>query len=182
MPIQIPFQIVSEACEKTESSVILIGGQALGALGYQRATMDIDFMVTEEDYKKIKPSICDSGYQEVVRTHTAAKLRAARTKLMDIDFLFVDQNTFHRVQKESKMEYYQDSKLLVPKAEHLIALKLHAIQQQPELRELKDLNDIVELIRANQVDVRSDSFRTLCLKFGTLALYEKICQHVRPHG
>lgn len=179
MSAQMPFDIVARACRKTASSVILIGGQAVGVRGYQRVTLDVDFMVTEADYEKLKPAICAEGYRETVRTDVAAKLRAESEHLIDIDFMFVEAETFRGIQKESKAETFQDVQFLVPKPEHLIALKLHAIKQQPDLRELKDLNDIVELIRANQVDVLSESFKSMCLKYGTPELYQKILQHTK---
>lgn len=179
-----PFGMVAQACKKTGASVILIGGQAVGLRGYQRMTLDIDFMIMESDYEKLKPIICAAGYQEVVRTSVAAKLRAESSDLMDIDFMFVESNTFHGIQKESTLENFQDSRFLVPKPEHIIALKLHAIKQQAA-RELKDLNDIIELIRANKLNVSSDSFKSLCSKFGTPELYKKILQYTKdakPHG
>src|SRR3989338_1099319 len=68
---KLPFHLVDQACKKTGSSVILIGGQALSAWGYQRMTLDVDFMITEPDYMKIKPEMCASGFQEMVRTSVA---------------------------------------------------------------------------------------------------------------
>ena len=93
--------------------------------------------------------------------------------------MFVEADTFRGIQKESKAETFQGTQFLVPKPEHLIALKLHAIKQQPGIRELKDLNDIVELIKANQIDVSSGNFKSLCLKFGTPELYQKILQYAQ---
>lgn len=178
----IPFGIMAQACQKTAASVILIGGQAVGVRGYQRVTLDIDFMITEADYEKLKPAIGAAGYQEVVRTSVAAKLRAESEHLLDIDFMFVEAETFRGIQRESKWETFQDAQFLVPKLEHLIILKLHAIKQQPAVRELKDLNDIVELIKANRLDVRSQGFKSLCLKFGTPELYQKILQYTQSNG
>ena len=182
MPAQIPFQLVCEACQKTGASVILIGGQALGARGYQRMTLDLDFMVTEQDYEKLKPAVVERGYREFVRTDVTAKMRAASDELIDIDFVFVDPATFSGVQRESREENFGDCKLWVPKAEHLIAMKLHAVKQQPQLREFKDLNDIVELIKANRIDAKSGAFKSLCLKFGTEPLYKKILGTVETYG
>jgi hypothetical protein len=175
----LPFDIVARACQKTKGSVILIGGQAMGVRGYQRVTLDVDFMTTEVVYEKLKPAICTAGYSEVARTHVAAKLRAESENLLDLDFMFVEAETFCGIQKECKTETFQDAEFLVSKSEHLIALKLHAIKQQPSARELKDLNDIVELIKANRLDISSDSFKSLCLKFGTPESYKKILEYAK---
>ncbi|MCM8776175.1 MAG: nucleotidyltransferase family protein [Candidatus Omnitrophica bacterium] len=181
-PAPIPFQIVANACQKTGTRVILIGGQALGARGYQRVTLDLDFMITEQDYERLKPAMEREGYSEIVRTEIAVKMRAASDELIDIDFMFVDPGTFDGIRKEASQENFEGCNFWVPKPEHLIALKLHAIKQQPDVREMKDLNDIVELIRGNPIDPQSDTFRSLCLKFGTSALYKKILAALKVHG
>ena len=65
----------------------------------------------------------------------------------------------------------------MPSLQHLIAMKLHAIRQNPTQREPKDLQDIFELIAENGVNVQEKSFRELCLKYGTQELYQKIVGH-----
>lgn len=174
MSPQIPFKMVSDACQKCGSAVILIGGHALSSRGCQRATLDVDFMITERDYGKLKPYLSAEGYRETARTNVAAKWSASSDDLVDIDFIFVDDPTFQGIKKESRTENYDDREILVPSVEHLIALKLHAIKQQPAERELKDLSDIVELIKANQLNVTSEAFKTMCAKFGTSEIYHKI--------
>jgi len=177
-----PFGMISKACKQTGSTLILIGGQAVGVRGYQRVTLDVDFMITEADYEKLKPAMCAAGYQEVTRTAVAAKLRAESENLVDVDFMFVDTDTFSGIQSESEAETFQEASFLVPKPEHLIALKLHAIKQQPIVRELKDLNDIVELVKANHLDTSAEGFKSLCLKFGTQELYQKILHYTKQNG
>jgi hypothetical protein len=61
----------------------------------------------------------------------------------------------------------------VPGLDHLLAFKLHAAPSAPH-RELKDLTDAVYLIDANQIDVKSEHFQKLCLKFGTQEIYERL--------
>lgn len=170
MPDQIPFSIVRDACKETGATVVLIGGQALASRGYQRLTLDVNFMITEKDYEKLKPAIFSKGYREVIKTNVAAKWQCQSSDLIDIDFMFVDVDTFETIKKAAKLEDYEESQFLVPKAEHLIALKLHAIKQQPKKRELKDLNDIMQLVKANNMDIQSQSFQNLCKQFGTAEL------------
>ena len=182
MSAQVPFSYVADACKEAKISAILIGGQALASRGYQRLTLDVDFMVTEEDYEKLKPAISSRGYSEVVRTNVAAKWQGQSPDLIDIDFMFVDRATFEAIKKESKEEDYYDGKFLVPKVEHLIALKLHAMKQQPQRREPKDLNDVIQLIRTNRIDVKAKAFESLCKQFGTDDLYRKIVYHTQIDG
>lgn len=179
MPARTPFRFIAEACQRTGTSVVLIGGQALSAHGYQRMTLDVDFLITESDFNSLRDPLCEAGYREVVRTNVAAKFSSDSEDLIDIDFMFVDPQTFKKIKEEGKEESYEGRTFRVPKLEHLIALKLHAIKQQPKVRELKDLSDIVELIRRNPVDVTAGPFKSLCLEFGTPELYRKILEYTQ---
>lgn len=90
-----------------------------------------------------------------------------------LDLVFVEQETFQNVVKEARGVEVMGRKLLVPSAEHLIALKLHAIKNDPK-RETKDLNDIFEIIKAKGLDVGATKFKDFCLKFGNAGLFERI--------
>lgn len=182
MPARTPFHLIAEACERTGTSVVLIGGQALGAHGYPRLTLDVDFLITEDDFNPLPALLCEAGYREVVRTDVAAKFSSDSEDLIDIDFMFVDPKTFEKIKEEGKEASYEGRLFRIPKLEHLIALKLHAIKQQPKVRELKDLSDIVELIRRNHVDVASEAFKSTCLNFGTPELYQKILGYTQDEG
>lgn len=182
MPVKTPFRLVADACKRTGTSVVLIGGQALSAHGYQRLTLDVDFLITENDFDQLRQAFSKAGYREVVRTNVAAKFSSDSEDLIDVDFMFVDQKTFEKIRGEGKRESYEGSTFWVPSLEHLIALKLHAIKQQPKVRELKDLSDIVELVRRNHVDVSAESFKSICLDFGTPELYQKIVEYTQDGG
>ena len=170
---------MADVCKRTGASVVLIGGQALGAHGYQRLTLDVDFLITEDDFDRLRQALSEAGYREIVRTNVAAKFSSDSEDLIDIDFMFVDRKTFEKIKGDGKTESYEGSAFWVPKLEHLIALKLHAIKQQPKIRELKDLNDIVELVRRNHMDVKAESFKSVCLDFGNPELYQKIVEYTQ---
>ena len=59
-------------------------------------------------------------------------------------------------------------------------MKLHAIKQDPRERMIKDLPDIAHLLKANNTDPRSSSFREICLKFGNQDIYDKILMFMEP--
>ena len=67
-------------------------------------------------------------------------------------------------------------KFTVPSLHHLIALKLHAIKNNPKIRLTRDLPDIVNLIRINELNVKNEKFKELCLKYGTEDIYHKILE------
>jgi hypothetical protein len=65
---------------------------------------------------------------------------------------------------------------MVPSLSHLIALKLHSIKYNPKLRLTRDLPDIINLIRINELNHKNPDFKELCLKFGTEEIYNKILE------
>ncbi len=71
------------------------------------------------------------------------------------------------------------NKFTIPSLNHLLALKFHAIKNNPTRREFKDLLDIMLLIDKNKVDVKSHEFRELCLRYGTKELYDRILSFKR---
>jgi len=62
----------------------------------------------------------------------------------------------------------------IPSLEHLLALKIHALKNTRLHRFLKDFLDVENLIRINQLDIKSENVRQLFLKYGTVELYEKV--------
>lgn len=60
----------------------------------------------------------------------------------------------------------------------MIALKLHALKHGHPERFEKDFGDVISLTRNAGLDPRSDSYRQLFDRFGTVELYERILQRV----
>jgi hypothetical protein len=174
MPDKTPFQVVAGICKKYGVSTVLVGGYALGAYGHQRVTLDVDFMIAEGDLEKFKPVLVENGYYEALRSPLVVRFAPEDKAGTIIDLMMVDAGTFEKVKVDAREATYGGCQFLVPKLEHLIGLKLHALKQQFENRRTKDLPDIVELVRRNQLDVHSLEFRTLCLRFGTEELYKMI--------
>ena len=62
----------------------------------------------------------------------------------------------------------------MPSLDGLFALKFHALKQRIRERGYKDLLDILELARCNDIDVRSERVKSICDKFGTPKIYEEV--------
>ena len=123
---------------------------------------------------KIIATIGPSSAQE-----NFAQLESARLSLRNIDFMFVDRFTLDKIMEEAKPITIAGQKFIVPSLNHLIALKLHSIKNNEKLRLLKDLPDIVNLIRKNNVNVEDKEFKELCLKYGTEDLYRRILEVIK---
>jgi hypothetical protein len=92
--------------------------------------------------------------------------------------LLTDGGTLEKMLAESQAGQIGDATLSIPSLFHLIAMKLHALKHNAERRHGRDLPDIIGLIQVNHVDVHADSFKTLCLSFGTKDLYDEILEAV----
>ena len=73
---------------------------------------------------------------------------------------------------------YEGRRFHVVCIEHLIAMKLHVLKQGKLHRFLKDFQDVVDLVRVNKLDLRTEKFRALFTKYGNVRLYEQILRFV----
>ena len=170
------FDLVSTEFKKERLDYLLIGGFAINSYGVTRQTMDVDFMITASDYPKALAVLKAHGYEEAYRQDVFSRLKSSRPEWMDVDFLFVDRQTLEPMVRDGKKVEISGHEFTVPSLDHLIALKLHSLRYNPKIREYKDLLDILKLIQRNQMDVRAEAFRNLCLKFGTEEIYRKILE------
>lgn len=168
------FHLISDLTDAEGISCILIGGFAVNYYRVTRQTADVDFLITKDDFDKIVGLLEKAGYKKAALQENFAQLQSSRLSLLDVDFVFVDPATLTKIKREGKTITIAGQKLLVPSLSHLIALKLHSIRNNPKVRLMKDLPDIVNLMRINEIDARSKTFEALCLKYGTPELYQKI--------
>ena len=170
------FHLIGELTEKEDVTCILIGGFAVNYYRVTRQTADVDFLITKADFEKIISLLEKAGYKKELIQENFAQLKSTQLSLFDLDFMFVEQETLRKILKESKEIKIADNKFLVPSLNHLIALKLHSIKYNQKLRMTRDLPDIINLIRINDLDYKDDEFKALCLKFGTDEIYNKILE------
>ena len=173
------FHLISEVTHQEGVSCVLIGGFAVNHYKVARQTVDIDFLIVKEDFERISDALKKAGYQQFSTQENFVQLESAKLSLRNIDFMFVDRSTLDKIMEESESITISGQKFIVPSLNHLIALKLHSIKNNEKLRLLKDLPDIVSLIRKNDVDVESKEFKELCLKYGTENLYQRILEVIK---
>jgi len=172
------FHLISDLTKKAGATCVLIGGFAVNFYKVTRQTADVDFLITREDFDKISGSLKKAGFELDTQKEVFARFRANKHYLMDIDFMFVDKETLDKIIANSKEITIVKHKFMVPSLDTLIALKLHAIKYNPDLREYRDLPDIINLIRTNKLNYKTKEFRELCLKYGNEELYRKILEGV----
>ncbi len=179
MSEQSAFHLISALIQKERISCILIGGFAVNYYKVTRQTADVDFLITRKDFDRIFIYLEKAGYKMGLGQENFAQLKSSRIALMDIDFVFVDQETLAQILQESQKVKIAKQEFFVPSLDHLTALKLHSIKYNPKIRLSRDLPDIINLIRINKVNVQGEKFKTLCLKYGTEEIYAKILEAVQ---
>jgi hypothetical protein len=172
------FSLISDLIQKTGISCILIGGFAVNFYKVTRQTADIDFLITKEDFNKISAFLAEAGYETISSQDAFSQLQSNQASLMDVDFMFVDDDTLAQIKKAGREIEISGKFFFIPSLDHLIALKLHAIRYNYKIRLTKDLPDIINLVRINKIDVNNAGFEELCLKYGTEDIYRKIVEAI----
>lgn len=170
------FHLLYDLTRKEGVPCVLIGGFAVNYHKVTRQTADVDILITKENFDKIAGLLERAGYKRNLTHDNFVQYKSSRLSLMDVDFMFVDEETLAKILKEGKELKIAGQKFIVPSLNHLIALKLHSVKYNPKMRFGKDFPDIVSLIRINGVDVQDKTFKELCLKYGTPELYRQLLE------
>ncbi len=170
------FHLISDLTHQEGVPCILIGGFAVNYYKVTRQTADVDFLITKEDFDRILNFLEKAGYKKGLTQDNFVQLKSNRLSLMDIDFMFVDQETLSKIQSEGEQLKIAGQRFVVPSLNHLLALKLHSMKYNPKIRFSKDFPDIVSLIRINEVNIKDKKFRGLCLKYGTAEMYQQLLE------
>lgn len=117
-------RVASKALSDAGVRHLIIGGLAVGAHGYPRATKDVDFLVGEEAF--------DHHGGGLVTTKSGIPVAVGDVR---VDLLSIDEVT------EADIEETPDGELQIAPVEVLIYLKLKSTRR-------RDRHDIVELIQA----------------------------------
>jgi hypothetical protein len=165
--------LLKQISAKSGIPVVLIGAYALQAYGVIRQTLDVDVLISEADALRMDAGLRRAGYTELVRSEIFARYRHLSTELADVDVLYVDSETAKRMVGEAREYPLAETTCLIPALSHLLALKLHAIRNDPR-RESRDSADIIELVRANPGDICKDELSGLCVRYGPEGIWEKL--------
>ncbi len=151
---------------------VVIGAYALHAYGYVRATRDLDFLVREEDQEKIVRFLETLGYETVHRSKGFSNHIHQMAGLGRIDFVYVADKTAGIVFLGKRdLLVLGEFSLPVARAEHLIALKLFAVKNDPD-RKFRELSDIQQMMRLPGIDI--GEVRGYFKKFGQLEMFYEL--------
>lgn len=156
---------------------LLIGGHAVGAWGFFRATKDIDFLVSEKVVDDWKKWAVESGYDILHGNRSFIQFTPSKEEMPVLDVMIVDDATWQKLFSTSVEKDFAAEKVRVPSVENLLALKCHAIRYGSKKRLIKDFMDIVELVNICRIDVREEKFRDMVIKYAGQNTYDDILKY-----
>jgi len=171
MKIREQFEILTKFFERENLDYAVVGAFALYAYGYTRVTRDIDFVTRIEYQDKIVAYLESIGFETLNRSagfsnhlHPVGTVR--------IDLIYLEKETAKIIFSATLRKLILGNiELPVVSPEHLIALKLFSIQNDPE-RKYKELADIKEIIRLT--DIENEVIRNYFKKYGLEQYYNEI--------
>jgi hypothetical protein len=130
----------------------VIGGVALAAYGHPRMTLDLD-LVTEACAQDAVVAFLEArGFATLHRSSGYSNHRHADRRHGRVDFMYVRDDTARRLfTGVRRLAGPGGRPIPVPRPEHLVAMKVHAMKQDPA-RTWQEMADIGYLVTLEGVD------------------------------
>jgi hypothetical protein len=154
MDFKLILQKLLTAFEKEGIRYALLGGMALGAWGVPRGTVDIDFLVHNDDMKKVDGIMRGLGYECKYRSENVSQYLSPLKVFGEVDFLHAFRtHSLSMLQRTEEKKMFDGTiSIKVLKVEDLIGFKLQGMVND-ESRKSLDLSDIESLLAANKKNV-----------------------------
>ncbi|MEM6456705.1 MAG: hypothetical protein AAF772_16560 [Acidobacteriota bacterium] len=151
------------------------GGFALHAYGVSRATYDLDLLVEQRAQAALVDFLEAEGYRTLHRSTGYSNHVHAASDAGRVDVIYLAAPTAEAVLGAADARAITDAwRAPVPRAEHLIALKLHGAAQDPP-RLPRDLQDIRDLLVRHR-DIDRAAVRQQFAKRGFADLYDRLME------
>ena len=129
----------------------LAGAAALNAYGLSRATQDLDCIAEREIQEALVAYLESEGYRTLYRSDGYSNHLHTDAASGRLDFIYVAGDTSRRLFEGCRTSLFAGHPVRVPRPEHLAAMKVQAIKNDPD-RRLQDLADIRFLLALPGVD------------------------------
>lgn len=150
---------------------LVIGGYAVAAHGYARATFDVDFLVRRQQRDAWFMRL-ETADLKVFGESTAFVQFNQRETGEGLDLMMVEESTFDRMWRASEERDFGGIPARIPCLDHLLALKLHALKQAASHRTAKDADDVEMLVRRHGLNLRDPRYEQLFCKYGSREIYQ----------
>lgn len=146
------YALVAGFLEARGARVAVVGGLGLHGHGVTRATVDLDLVSEAEAQGPLIAFLETQGYETLHRSAGYSNHLHREAELGRLDLIYVDAATARPLFAGCAARLELGSRTaLVPRAEHLAAMKVQAMKNDPS-RELQDLADVQALLRLPGVD------------------------------
>jgi hypothetical protein len=150
----------------------VVGAVGLQAYGLARATSDLDFVVEAGAQQALCAHLESLGYETIHRSAGYSNHVHALPAMGRLDFVYVDPGTAERMFHDARsMELLPGRAFRVPRPEHLAAMKVLAMKNDPG-RTFQEMADIQFLLGLPGVD--EEAIRTSFVKHGLLERFLEI--------
>jgi hypothetical protein len=151
-----------------------IGGLAVNAYGFVRATRDIDLMVLVEDAQIVRAIAVDLGYSVLDEGKEIASYVRGPQRF---DVMHAQRSISRDLIARAHPIGLGDLQIPVVPVEGLIGLKVQAYNDNP--RRLQDVMDMIELFRINGAALNMDEVRSYFRLFDRERLLDDILRAAR---
>lgn len=172
---------IANEASKRGIRFLVAGGHAVIAHGHPRMTFDLDLIICQNDRSEWNTLALGLGYTLLQEQPVFLQFHKSPAAVFPLDLMVVGPETFHKLDAASVPLTLPGFTVRMVSLLHLIALKCHALSHGGERRMLKDTDDLIELIKANHLDLQNAELRTTILKHGDETLYAKLQRACRPN-
>lgn len=129
----------------------LMGGFAMGALGVPRATLDVDFLVHQDDLPKLGELMMSLGYRKHYGSENVSQYEHPDDRWGAVDFIHAFREiSLGMLQRARLLPAFSGKRTLrVLEPEDVIGLKVQALANNPK-RLSRETADIEALLRAHR--------------------------------
>lgn len=88
--------------------------------------------------------------------------------------MIVDETTFTRLSHFTEARVLDERTIRIPDPKRLVAMKLHSLKAASRLNREKDRNDIVGVVRANNLTIEDPEFQEIVQDYGSPGAIDEI--------
>jgi hypothetical protein len=168
------FQTIAQKAVEAGLPFLVIGGYAVMAHGFVRATDDLDLLVQSGRRDHWRGLLEGLGMNVFREAPVFMQFEPPPGGRLPVDLMFVAEEIFEGMRSQAEPASAEGTAFGVVSLLHLIALKSHAVKHGKPLRRIKDTEDLIQLIIINGLDLNEPELRATVLKHGDQELYEKL--------
>ncbi len=155
-----------------EQPFALVGGHGIAAFGIIRVTVDLDLIVPAATQEELVPFMESLGYETLYRSSGYSNHLHSDPDWGRVDFVYVRGETREKIFGGTRtLEGPGGVQCRVPRPEHLAAMKVQAMKQDPS-RRFQELADIAALLELPDID--RDEIRGYFERHGLLGSWNEL--------